>query len=100
MTLPRPSLSTLLTSCFTTTKASLSSCVASLRASRAESVRIAQDPRNIRKGQELSDFGTFEKEEEFDEFGLSSGDKITDWQAGWNVTNAIQVTLNVTIFSH
>lgn len=27
--------------------------------------------------------------EEFDEFG---GAKLTEWQAGWNVTNAIQVS--------
>ena len=31
---------------------------------------------------------------EFDEYGCESGAKISAWQAGWNVTNAIQVISN------
>lgn len=93
MSLPRPSLSTLFSSCLLATKSTLSNCLATIQEKRAESTRLSQDPRNLKRGKstELSDFGTFDKEEEFDEFGGVVGDKITEWQAGWNVTNAIQV---------
>jgi hypothetical protein len=94
--LPRPSLTTLLSSCFASTKASISNCLNSINEKRAEQIRFAQDPtkKKSKSENELNDFGTFEKHdslgsfEEFNEFGA---DKITDWQAGWNVTNAIQV---------
>lgn len=98
--LPRPSLTSLLSSCFTYTKSTVTSCIETLREKRAEQQRLAQDPTKSlkkRKSTELKDFGTFEKdeEEEFDEFGMGSGDKISEWQAGWNVTNAIQVGTSV-----
>ncbi len=86
--LPRPSVATLASSCFASTKTALTDCISSIQQKREEQNRLKQNKT------ELSDFGTFEKgegePEEFDEFGLS-GEKITEWQAGWNVTNAIQV---------
>jgi len=96
--LPRPSLQTLVSSCFTATKESVSNCFSRINEKRAEQIRFAQDPTKRKKAgdNQLDDFGTFEKHdslgslEEFNEFG-GGADKITEWQAGWNVTNAIQV---------
>ena len=87
--LPRPSAKTILINLGSVCKERISGCVEKIKEKKAESAKFARNP-----NQELSNFGSFNQESidygAADEFG-GSGDKITEWQAGWNVTNAIQV---------
>jgi len=95
MSLPRPSVQTLASNCFTGIKERASACLSKLSRT-GENIDFVK--RGKKEGDnELHDFGSIQRQQssfdggEFD----ASGDKITEWQAGWNVTNAIQVGLFV-----
>lgn len=90
--LPRPSAKTLITGCLVATKDLFVNCCAKVQERTSEQVNFASDPtrKKSKSEHELTDFGTFDKQPSFDEFGLGAGG-LTQWQAGWNVTNAIQV---------
>lgn len=90
--LPRPSAKTLITSCLLATKEQLLNCCSKVQEKTGEQINFASDPtKKSKSSHELTEFGTFDKQPSFDEFGCGSGERITEWQAGWNVTNAIQV---------
>jgi len=87
--LPRPSVRQLASNF----KESILSCCVRLNEKRKEQTRLA----GPKEGTQLADFGTFEQTGGF-EGGEQvpppppGDDKITQWQAGYNVTNAIQVS--------
>lgn len=91
--IPRPSAKMLVTGCLVATKEALMNCCTKVQQQTSEQINFASDPtkKKSRSSHELTEFGTFEKQPSFDEFGCGSGERITEWQAGWNVTNAIQV---------
>ncbi|ODM92636.1 hypothetical protein Ocin01_14047 [Orchesella cincta] len=68
--IPRPSVKTLITSCLVSTKETLMNCCAKVQERTSEHVNFASDPtKKSRSAHELTEFGTFEKQPSFDEFG-------------------------------